>query len=40
MCHPSDRDVKELSGAVVSRLDYCAGDPGTIQTGAEFPTGI
>ena len=26
--------------AVVSRLDFCAGDPGSIQAGAEFPTGI
>ena len=29
-----------VSGAVVSRLDYCAGYPGSIQAGAEFPTGI
>ena len=40
MCRPLDRDVKELSGAVVSKLDYCAGDPGSIPAGAEFPTGI
>ena len=30
----------ELSGVVVSRLDFCAGDPGSIPAGAEFPTGI
>ena len=28
----------ELSGAVVSRLDVYAGDPGSIPAGAEFPT--
>ena len=30
------------SGAVVrvSRLDFCAGNPGSIPAGAEFPTGI
>ena len=32
--------VFELSGAVVSRMDYRAGDPGLIPAGAEFPTGI
>ena len=31
---------KELSGAMVSRLDYCAGDQRSIPSGAEFPTGI
>ena len=33
---------KTLSGTVVtcSRLDYSAGDPGSIPAGAEFPTGI
>ena len=36
----SHTHFEELSGAVVSRLDYCAGDPGSISTGAEFPTGI
>ena len=30
----------ELSGTVVSRLDYCLGDPGSIPAGAEFTTGI
>ena len=25
---------------VVSRLDFCAGNPGSIPGGAEFPTGI
>ena len=25
---------------MVSRLDYCAGDPGLIPAGAEFLTGI
>ena len=34
------KDFKELSGAVVSRLDYCEGDPGSIPAEAEFPTGI
>ena len=29
-----------FNGAVVSRLDYCAGDLGSIPAGAEFPTGI
>ena len=33
-------NAKELSGAVVSRLDFCAGDTGSIPGGAEFPTGI
>ena len=32
--------IKELSGVVVSRLDYCVGDPSSIPTGAVFPTGI
>ena len=32
--------VEELSGAVVSRLDFYVGDPGSIPAGAEFPTGI
>ena len=33
---------KGIGGAVVSRLDYCAGDPGSIPAGpgTEFPTGI
>ena len=33
---------KDISGAVVSRLDYCAGYPGSIPAGpvTEFPTGI
>ena len=31
---------EELSGTVVSRLDYCAGYPGSIPAAAEFPTGI
>ena len=31
---------EELSGAVVSRLDYCAGDLGSILAGTESPTGI
>ena len=30
--------TKELRGAVVNRLDYCAGDPGSIPAGAEFQT--
>ena len=32
--------AEELSGAVVSKLDYCAGDPGSIPAVVEFPTGI
>ena len=32
--------LKELSGVVVSRLDYCAGDPELTQAGAEFPMHI
>ena len=31
---------QEFSGIVVSRLDYCAGDLGSIPAGAEFPTVI
>ena len=31
---------RELSGAVVSRLDFCAGDQSSIPAGAAFPTGI
>ena len=31
---------KELSGTAVSRLDYCAGDPGSIPDGAEYLNGI
>ena len=31
---------KEVSGAAVSRLDYCMGDPGVFAAGAEFLTGI
>ena len=31
---------KELGGTVVTRLDFCAGDPGSIPAGAEFQTGI
>ena len=33
-------NLEELSGAVVSMLDYCAGDPGSIPIGFEFQTGI
>ena len=33
-------NLKKLSGVVVSTLDFCAGDPGSIPAGAEFPTGI
>ena len=35
-----ERILEKLSGAVVSMMDHCAGDPGPILTGAEFPTGI
>ena len=33
---------KDISGVVVSRLDYCAGVPGSIPAGpeTEFPIGI
>ena len=31
---------QELSGTVVSRLDFCADDLGSIPAGTEFPTGI
>ena len=34
------RDNKELSGAVVNSLDYCAADPIPGLAGAEFPTAI
>ena len=32
--------IEELSGAVVNRLDFCAGGPGSIPAGAEFQTGL
>ena len=28
------------SSAVISRLDYYAGNPGSMPAGADFPTGI
>ena len=40
-CSPkTNRFVSFVSGSVVSRLDFCAGDPRSILAGAEFPTGI
>ena len=33
---PFDAPIEELSGIVFSRLDYYAGDPGSITARAEF----
>ena len=39
-CLVGRNDNQEISGAVVSRLDYGVGDPESIPAGAESPTGI